>query len=486
MKNPCIKLALTITAVTIMPGCSDSYQAIFVGSPQSKKPAHTIVGTLQSIDRQPISGATVVIAHELDGTIYCSGGTAVEPVERRAVDLPGVFAPKGLTVAKSQTNEKGEFTFEGLADGAYTLVAVHPTRGCTIVPNVKPATEKSAITLNPPTMLEARLDGFAFDPKWHYVNLEPDEPIANLAIELRMEQKDTTNIFSTSPIPAIRDWSLIVWGRNSSRSYTVPLVRRRVPSLNTGAINKLTIDLASGTSVTGRVTDSAGHSLPDVAVLAHPSGNPQYVHGAFTDADGRYTITGLDRGPHQLEAVRHQLRSEIGCGEGPYDVASAKAIQIPLANGADADIRIDALVPRLKAGDLAPGFSGTTVDGKTVNLSDYRGKIVLLDFWATWCRTCLADLKYIAALQKELAPQNNFAVISISLDKDPHAVSRFLERQKMPWPQLVLGPADRNPIALKYNVTSTPTTILIDRNGKVAAQHIPGESLRAEVMKLLK
>lgn len=486
MKTPCITFGLTIMAVTIVPGCSESNQATSVGSPQSKKAAHTIVGTIRSNDHQTIPGATVVIAHELDGTIYCSGGTAVEPVERRAVDLPGVFVPKGLTVAKSQSNEKGEFSFDGLADGAYTLVAVHPERGCAIVPNIKPAASKVVITLNPPTMLEAKLDGFDFDPKWHYVNLEPDEPVANLAIELRMEQKDTTSIFSTSPIPAIRDWSLIVWGRNSSRSFTVPLVRRRVSSLNTGAINKLTIDLASGISIKGRVTDSAGHSLPDVAVLARPTGSPQSVQGAFTDADGRYTITGLDRGPHQLEAVRHQLRSEIGCGEGPYDVAATKSIQLPLADSADADIRIDALVPRLKANDLAPDFSGATVDGKTVNLSNYRGKIVLLDFWATWCRTCLADLKYIAALQKELAPQNNFAVISISLDKDPHAVSRFLERQKMPWPQIVLGPADRNPIARQYNVTSTPTTILIDRNGKVAAQHIPGESLRAEVMKLLK
>ncbi|MBI5763051.1 MAG: carboxypeptidase regulatory-like domain-containing protein [Planctomycetes bacterium] len=475
------------TLVALIAGCAQTQHSQSTNHAASPAPSNNrLVGIIQGSDNRPAPGTIVVIAHDLDGTIYYSGGTAVEPVERRAVDLPGAFVPKGTTVARTITNEKGEYRFEGLAEGCYSLVAVHPQHGSYLGFKMVGSNGELTLRLNPITTLEAKIDGLNFDPKWHYVNLEADSPIMNLALELRMEQKDTTTIFTTSPVPDQHAWYLVVWGRNASRSFTVPLMKKHLGELKPGKLNKVAIDLASGDALDGRVTDKDGKPMPDVAVIARPKSNPIEACAAFTNADGRYRIVGLASGPHKLEAVRHQLRSEIGCGEGPYDVATSKEISLPLASASDADFQIDALVPQLKTGDMAPQFGGTTVDGPTIYLKDYHGKVVLLDFWATWCRTCLADLKYIAALQKELAPQNNFAVISISLDKDPHAVSRFLERQKMPWPQIVGGPADRNLIARTYNVTSTPTTILIDRNGKVAAQHIPGESLRAEVMKLLK
>ena len=136
-------------------------------------------------------------------------------------------------------------------------------------------------------------------------------------------------------------------------------------------------------------------------------------------------------------------------------------------------------------GDTAPDFVGKSLDGQEVRLSDFSGKAVLLDFWATWCAPCVAELPNVHRVYERFGKDGQFAVIGISLDDDEQLVRRFVRRRELPWPQIVAGPADRNPLAKQYNVTGIPATFLIDAHGRVVAKDLRGDALERELAKLI-
>lgn len=496
--------ALAFAAMTMLPAAfgQDSGQKQEAAS--SAPSMACIRGRVLDVGRQPVANAVVAFAHELDGTINYSGGRLASGVERRAREMPGVQPPAGRIAGDSRTRDDGMFQIDGLVSGRFTLMAVHEKKGVAVVENVSAsiATPHSAepveITFQAPTYCAARLADLNFDTKNGYVNLETESGWSNVQLDLRLEQTATAGEISTGPIPDGLNWRLVVWGRNLARGYGIRL--HSIPvKIEKGSRNELAIDFKTGQRLQGQVTGPAGEPLADVAVRAHGRVEPRVTRGDFTNADGRYEIAGLLPGEYELEAVRHRVRSEVGCGDGAIDVQATKSIQIPVnATSADApaaaepghrsssgDVRVDELCRSLSVGDRAPNFTAQTISGEKISLEDYKGRVVLLDFWATWCNLCLIDLRHIAALHSDLSAKGGFAVVSVSLDSDPRAVERFLRRQNLAWPQLVLGPAATNPIAHSYNVRSTPTTMLIDRDGRIVARNVPGDELREHVRKLL-
>jgi peroxiredoxin len=111
---------------------------------------------------------------------------------------------------------------------------------------------------------------------------------------------------------------------------------------------------------------------------------------------------------------------------------------------------------------MAPGFTLTDINGKSVSLSDFRGKVVILDFWATWCPPCKQEIPDFISLQKEYGPRG-LQVVGIALD-EPGKVQTFARQNGMNYPVL-LGTQD---IASKYGgIRGIPTTFVIDKTGKL-------------------
>lgn len=115
----------------------------------------------------------------------------------------------------------------------------------------------------------------------------------------------------------------------------------------------------------------------------------------------------------------------------------------------------------------APKLSATTLDGKTISLEDYKGKVVLLDFWATWCEPCVKAMPHLDKLQKQYG-EKSFTVLGVSIDEDTKKVGPFAEKKKLSYP-LVLDSAEA-PTWHAYRVTAIPALFLIDRNGQIIAQ----------------
>lgn len=112
---------------------------------------------------------------------------------------------------------------------------------------------------------------------------------------------------------------------------------------------------------------------------------------------------------------------------------------------------------------LAPDFTLKTLDGQEMTLSKLKGKVVLLDFWATWCAPCREAIPHLINLQKTYH-EKGFEVIGMNLDRgNVETVRRFVNSMDIPYP-ITLTPEE---VSRNYGVTGLPTTIIIDKEGKI-------------------
>ena len=135
----------------------------------------------------------------------------------------------------------------------------------------------------------------------------------------------------------------------------------------------------------------------------------------------------------------------------------------------------------LVVGTTFPDFIETDLNGNPLSASALKGKVVLVDFWATWCGLCVHELPNVIATYKKFHAQG-FEVIGVSLDSDRAKLDDFLKEQNgMTWAQYFDGQGWQNKLARKYGVEAIPFTVLIGRDGKIIGTSLRAESLDAAV-----
>lgn len=121
-------------------------------------------------------------------------------------------------------------------------------------------------------------------------------------------------------------------------------------------------------------------------------------------------------------------------------------------------------------------IEGTRLDGTPFDPAALAGKVVLVDFWATWCQPCVAEIPNILAAHEKYHDRG-FEVLGISLDESREDVEDFITGQRIPWPTLYSGQGWQDPMAMSYGVRSIPRLILIGRDGRVISIDAKGERL---------
>ncbi len=131
----------------------------------------------------------------------------------------------------------------------------------------------------------------------------------------------------------------------------------------------------------------------------------------------------------------------------------------------------------LSPGKISPDFTQPKSDGKLLKLSDLRGKVVLIDFWASWCGPCRKENPNVVKIYQKYADKG-FTILSVSLDKDKNAWLEAIKKDNLSWPNHVSDLKSwSNEAAQLYQVSGIPFTVLVDKEGKIIKTNLRGEDL---------
>ncbi len=142
----------------------------------------------------------------------------------------------------------------------------------------------------------------------------------------------------------------------------------------------------------------------------------------------------------------------------------------------------------LKVGENAPEIALPKVDGTAFSLSSLKGRIVLIDFWATWCAPCVKEQPELKALYEKYAnsvKNGKFEILGVSLDKSKENWQKTIERFKIDWLQVSDLKFWKSPVAKDYGIEGLPFNVLIDEQGKIIAINLHGKELEELVHKYL-
>lgn len=137
-----------------------------------------------------------------------------------------------------------------------------------------------------------------------------------------------------------------------------------------------------------------------------------------------------------------------------------------------------------EVGKTAPDFSAATPNGKTLSLKQAKGKVTIIDFWASWCGPCRKENPNVVAMYNKLHDKG-LNIIGVSLDKDDAKWKAAIEKDNLTWQHISNLQGWDEPIAVQYGVTSIPATVILDKNGVIVARNLRGEELKAKIEELL-
>lgn len=210
------------------------------------------------------------------------------------------------------------------------------------------------------------------------------------------------------------------------------------------------------------------------------------------DSRGRYLLPAVGPGTYLVRvqvyensAAPDELGEHIGRG--------IDLVVVPEPLGAnDPPLNAESLKPDklsvLRVGDPAPVTIFQKPDGTRSSLADFRGKVLVIDVWATWCAPCIAAVPALRQMQQQFAGNPHFAMLSLSLDDDKSAWSSDVAKEKLPWIQGYIGPWRSDPngppngtIPDAWGVHAIPAMFVIDKSGKVIFKGPEGDAMTAAI-----
>ncbi len=245
-----------------------------------------------------------------------------------------------------------------------------------------------------------------------------------------------------------------------------------------------------GRPVIGRlaVPGSGQWLVREASIKTRGSTGRSHAVGVRVFPDGRFRAEDLEAGDHVLRIDVHEQPANDACGWGRLIGSFTRDFAVT-GSAADGPLDLGKLQPSqvgaepLRVGERAPDFRVRTLDGKVLSLDDFRGKFLLLDFWATWCAPCVSELPALRALREAYRGEPRFAIVSLSLDENPDALARLAKDAGLAWPQALIGPD--SPIAAAYGATAMPATFLIGPDGRIVERDLRGGGVKSALARAL-
>ncbi|TWU47159.1 Thiol-disulfide oxidoreductase ResA [Rubripirellula tenax] len=197
--------------------------------------------------------------------------------------------------------------------------------------------------------------------------------------------------------------------------------------------------------------------------------------------DGTFRVDDVPADDYTLSLSIHAATATNQCGFGESLGSVVHHFPVPeMPSGrSDEPLDVGELTLKLRqfvnVGDPAPAFTAKTFDNESIELSDYAGKYVLLDFWATWCGPCLAEMPNLQKVYEKHQDDERLVIISLSMDAEAETANEYVTENPMPWTPVHVG--DSSDASSDYGIQSIPATFLIDPDGKVIAKDIRGDAL---------
>lgn len=225
------------------------------------------------------------------------------------------------------------------------------------------------------------------------------------------------------------------------------------------------------------------------AMYVRALGGPNAVQRTALFDELRDSISASPTPSLYAAKAARALASQMERGDAAQAAALYREFAELLAKSKDPEIvkiakKMEGIARRITLVGKPLELSGTTVSGGKFNWSKYRGKVVLVDFWATWCGPCKQELPNVLK-NYGLYHERGFEVVGISVDDDKAALRAFLAENEIPWTTLYNGGWDVSPMANYYGVTGIPTVFLVNGEGEVVSISARGKELGDQLEKLL-
>jgi peroxiredoxin len=203
----------------------------------------------------------------------------------------------------------------------------------------------------------------------------------------------------------------------------------------------------------------------------------------------RELIAGIEANEQQEEFATtfSDTFAQAAIAAGEYNVARQAYAALLDRFGESASLRqkVQADLKRLdQVGRLAPAFAAEDIQGRTIRSGDYRGKYLLVDFWATWCGPCVAELPRLQEAYRTYH-SSGLEIVGISLDETKGAVVDFVKARKVAWPQ-IQNAGGSSDLVQAFGVVSIPATYLIDPEGTIIRLDLRGKALDEALARLIK